>query len=482
MNYECILGAAGTGKSTLLRERAIDDPNYARVSATTGIAAINLGPGVTTVNSVLGFYNRESAFEALEQGKLRKKFLALAVQGYKNLVIDEVSMMSGCVLTAIRQGAKEGAEEVDRRNQERGTNLQPCGLILTGDFCQLPPVNAPFAFESPEWGHFEENTTRLDKVFRQTDPAFLEGLKLARAGKGTSAVMALAKAGVQWVNDRDDFFDGTSLVPTNDMANKINAVRYAEIKGTERGYQSTRWGAESGEWKDIPESVCMKAGALVMVLANEPQLFEYVNGDQGEVVAMGEHEITVAIQRNQKGHVKDIPFVWRESYQKDKPEGVEAFSGYLIDGEMYLHPSEIEEEYRDCIEMIRASGGGHDSEDSAHKIRNSRHARFFEQHDSYVAGQIKCRKAFWSVDKEKWVIGWITYMPVRLAYASTTHKAQGLTLDKVQIDARSRFAGSPGMMYTAISRCRTPENIRIVCSIGEFARRIQTAQACLRFV
>lgn len=469
LTFECILGAAGTGKSTLLRERAADDPNYAKVCATTGIAAVNLGPGVTTVNSALGFFNEESAFEALERGRLAARFVDLAKQGYKNLVIDEVSMMSASVLTAIALGCAQGAERVQQLNNQ----TVPTNLILTGDFLQLPPINAPFAFLSPVWPRFEPNITRLDKVYRQTNPLFLEALQAARAGNGTSAVMKLSACGVQFVGERNDFFDGTSLVPTNDMAGKINAARYAEISGEELAYKSARWGKESGEWKDIPEQLALKVGALVMVLANEPRTFEYVNGDTGVVLEMAEAGVTIEIRRGEQRHVKEIPFVWRETTQKDEPEGAAKYEGVSIDGRVFMTPKEIEH------------AGKEDKEaevKNADLIRARRFARFFEFYDAYVADAIKRRLPFYSVDKQKWVIGWIEYMPIRLAYASTVHKAQGLTLDIVQIDARSRFAGNPGSMYVALSRCRTPENIRIVCSLADFARRIQTARECLRWV
>jgi|SRR5579863_807733 len=423
LSFETILGAAGTGKSTLLRERAADDPNYAKVTASTGIAAVNLGPGVTTVHSALGFYNAESAFEALEHGRLARRFADLAEQGFKNLVIDEVSMMPADVLTAISLGCAQGAERVQQLNSREGKALVPCGVILTGDFLQLPPVNAPFAFTSPVWPCYEANIVRLDKVYRQTNPAFLEALQAARAGRGTTAVMKLSECGVKFVSERDDFFDGTSLVPTNDMANKINAARYAEIAGDERLYKSTRWGKESGEWKDIPEQLGMKAGALVMVLANEPRTFGYVNGDTGIVVEMAGAAVVVEIRRGQKKHVREIPYVWRETTQRDEPEQAVKYEGVSIDGTVFRLPREIETKHKEETAALMESGNESEiAKALVEKTRARRFARFFEFYDAYVADAIKRRVPFYSVDKQKWVVGWIEYMPLRLAYASTVHK------------------------------------------------------------
>jgi len=68
-------------------------------------------------------------------------------------------------------------------------------------------------------------------------------------------------------------------------------------------------------------------------------------------------------------------------------------------------------------------------------------------------------------------MGQIEYAPLRLAYASTVHKSQSLTLDRVQVDYRDHFFSSPGMLYVALSRCRTLEGLRLVGQQGTFASR-----------
>lgn len=54
-------------------------------------------------------------------------------------------------------------------------------------------------------------------------------------------------------------------------------------------------------------------------------------------------------------------------------------------------------------------------------------------------------------------IGSFTQIPLRLAWAVTIHKSQGLTFDKLVVDARQAFAH--GQVYVALSRCTSLEGL-----------------------
>ena len=58
---------------------------------------------------------------------------------------------------------------------------------------------------------------------------------------------------------------------------------------------------------------------------------------------------------------------------------------------------------------------------------------------------------------EETVIGTFTQYPLKLAWAITIHKSQGLTFDRAVIDACAAFAH--GQVYVALSRCRTLDGI-----------------------
>jgi len=63
------------------------------------------------------------------------------------------------------------------------------------------------------------------------------------------------------------------------------------------------------------------------------------------------------------------------------------------------------------------------------------------------------------------IIGSFVQMPLRLAWAITIHKSQGLTFEKAIIDAKSSFAH--GQTYVALSRCKTLEGLVLMNPINE---------------
>ena len=313
-------------------------------------------------------------------------------EGTRQIIIDEVSMMSGRQIDVICKG-------IDYLNNTRGfDNNDPFGLTLIGDFCQLPPVSERvegFAFEGDSWSRFDENKLILTEIKRQTDLEFVEALRLVRRGEGKAAIEFFEP----FMSKRLDIeFEGTTIMSKNVEVDRFNERRLSRLTSNKVRFPSHRFDKQLPEWtKNIPQVFETKLDALVMILVNKPipdsgGEFEYVNGDLGYIRDVTEKTAVVELLR---GGTVEVGYTKKEN--KEKKDGKEL------------------------------------------------------------------------------VVGNCEHMPLRTAYATTCHKSQGLTLDRVQINLNGQFFGYGGMAYVALSRARSQEGLSIICgSPDTFARRCQT--------
>ncbi len=78
----------------------------------------------------------------------------------------------------------------------------------------------------------------------------------------------------------------------------------------------------------------------------------------------------------------------------------------------------------------------------------------------YNGKTIYARPETWEIEENGKVKASIRQLPLRLAWAITIHKSQGISLDHAEIDLTSTFAY--GMGYVALSRVRTLSGIRLI--------------------
>jgi len=174
-------GSAGTGKSVLmrsiiqeLRKKYVREPDRIAVTASTGLAACNIG-GVT-LHSFGGIGLGKEDVPALVKKIKRNPKAKNRWIKTKILIIDEISMVDGDLFDKL-----EGIARALRNNGRPFGGIQ---LVITGDFFQLPPVpdydnkarGAKFAFDAGTWNTTINHTIGLTEVFRQKDPGKIRHL------------------------------------------------------------------------------------------------------------------------------------------------------------------------------------------------------------------------------------------------------------------------------------------------------------------
>ena len=81
----------------------------------------------------------------------------------------------------------------------------------------------------------------------------------------------------------------------------------------------------------------------------------------------------------------------------------------------------------------------------------------------------------WRIDENGKTKASVSQLPLKLAWAITVHKSQGMTLDAAEIDLGRAF--DRGMGYVALSRVRKLENITLIgfnTMALQVSRRVQT--------
>lgn len=393
-----LTGKAGTGKTTLLRKIIATTHKNTVVVAPTGIAALNAG-GVTIhslfqlpfaafvpdnkelpyFSDTVKFENQDSLVRHFNMNTTKKA----VIRNMELLVIDEVSMLRADILDAMDFMLRKV-----RRNELPFGGVQ---VLFIGDLLQLPPVvkteewrllhkyyRGMFFFHSHVVQQYPPLYIELDKIFRQTDDAFISVLNNLRNN-------AISESDVQLLNHfvKPDFdFKANegyiTLTTHNAKADALNADSLAELKGKQYTFLPEVVDDFPEKIYPVEEKLLLKVGAQVMFVKNDLSFEKrFFNGKMGVVKSLSENEIIVYFP------------------EENKSIEVERYEWQNIKYKINENTKEIEEE----------------------------------------------------------LLGTFTHFPIKLAWAITVHKSQGLTFDKAVLDVSNVFA--PGQAYVALSRLRS---------------------------
>jgi ATP-dependent DNA helicase PIF1 len=235
-----ITGSGGTGKSYLIKTLKQDLESRGikhSVCALTGCAAVLLNCYAKTIHSWSGIGLGVGTKEEIVEKAIRNKRATTNWKTNQVLIVDEISMMSLKVFEALDQIGKCTKRQY----------LRPFGgmqVIFIGDFYQLPPVGrgeeARFCFESTIWDQtFNlENHIQLKTLYRQKDPEYIRILTEVRDGVLTEESLTALNERLQATYDpsENNGIVPTKLFPRNADADRINQTMYAKIKEEEEKY------------------------------------------------------------------------------------------------------------------------------------------------------------------------------------------------------------------------------------------------------
>lgn len=492
-----ITGSGGTGKSYQLNRimEAFKGKKRIVASASTGTASVHLN-GITA-DSFFGTMGKTKVADLVKIKKVREHWEKVINRvGYTDyLILDEVSMIrsdkldlmdaiartvrsqlflhqfySGCL------GGKLTKDDQFKATQKAkeifDSPFGGMGVIFSGDFLQIPPVvkrnddvqinengeEEPWAFQSVSWKSANPFIIHLTKIMRQEDEEFISALQQVRLGRVTKSVDNYFRARMNIENDCE-----VKLFSKNDIVNKVNEEKINRFEGREIIFNAVYSVHEHYENSDASEikklymimgkntlmqrNLKIKNGCKIMCLINNDKQ-EFVNGSIG-TFEKACYFIETYGENGPKKKYEDI-----ESLLDDVGENDEENPWYEWFGSdlAIYNKKAYELMEKDFHNYTRSQGKLSKREALLVKLDNGK--KVFIERDSkeYKSGDIINEE-----DKEIEADISMCQFPIKLAYAITMHKSQGMTLEELEIDFDDCFADGSG--YVALSRCRTYEGV-----------------------
>ena len=401
-----LTGKAGTGKSTAVDEFRKTCKHGCVFLAPTGIAAINING--STIHSFFQLKPGLLTPDSIEPIGSQKRIEM--IRSVRTIVIDEVSMVRSDLFVAI-----------DMRLQEITGCNKPFGgkqVILVGDFLQLPPVvkekteaeyldrelGGYYAFQTALWQQADLQCVCLQTVHRQgNDALFMKILNHLRYGE---------------LKIRDIQIEGLKK-----PLNVIEALTRLCFVATPLEHSPIFLCTTNRTADTLNQLFQSKLKGEVHVFRAVVR-GKFPEGDYPtqETLALkvGARVMTLTNKRSSDGETE---------YVNGEIGVVEA----IDDGE-------------NAVVHVRLDRG---PTVSVERTKWSKY-EYEPEFDANTGRPIVRQKE----------VGTFVQIPLKLAYAVTIHKSQGLTLDSVEVKLGNGCFAS-GQLYTALSRCRSIVNLRI---------------------
>ncbi len=312
-----ITGPGGVGKSEVVRRIIRDLRATGRgvaVTATTGIAAINIGG--MTIHSCLGTGLATSIHDARSgTGPNALSTAADRLAKVATIVIDEVSMAHGDFIEMISWWLQkcDGISGGD-------ADAKPFGswqMIFVGDFLQLPPViktknsvKYKYAFQAPAWIKSGMVVHYLRKGYRQADSEHRR--HLMRIRKGHAPPDTIAYFNSRYRAKPAFKSEPTRIFATNREADAVNDERLDALEGPATTFEvditgHPKWVEAMRKNLVCEEHLRLKVGAEVLFIKNNRNA-GYVNGMRGRVISLdGGVRVRTANSANYRGVELDVP-------------------------------------------------------------------------------------------------------------------------------------------------------------------------------